>query len=618
MTTMSTTTDTGKYKVRAIKSQGVVIGDGNTVHQTFPMSRPENLRPVAPPPPPQLFGRDELVDEITNLLLSDSCPPVIGLWGLPGVGIGVLLRYVVYQHTVDEKFLDGCLWIDVQQAQNEIVAVFRRLAINLGRDPNFLDDLPAIKDQVRAALSSKRTLVVFDNVNQHDVLVELTKLARVGETVLIITTHQRELAVEFAEQAVEVPPLSPNNAARLLRYHAQLSEEVDIKKLIARTAGLPTLICALGRKIRTKRPPQKEKEIQRLITELPAPGKQLELTAGTIPFREALLLNYNAATLPAQRILRLLGLLSSDHVAGSLISELTRLPSDQTADLIDELLDLYLLEAVADDTYRLLTPVHALASELALQGADLDDLIDQAIIYFTSWIDNLNNTAGFHDLSQYESSLTHYMALFEIVLSLEQLEGLHRLSNIQNRPVSLDGNFTAIQASPFPLAYIRATFNHSCLDNVDFRGALFEDLHISQASCHQVKAAAAIFSDIYADNSLFHDVDLQAIRAQDIHPSNSSLVLVDLRAAEVRDIHFDHCQATNIDLRNARLRDLHISNSRIAHIQLDGATFRNIHVSESILVDIDFTQAAFNSFIADQGSLLIQVHLPANDQAKQI
>lgn len=607
----------GKYDVKVAHSQGAVIGDGNTVHQTYQVARPKVLRQVAPPPPSRPFGRDELADELSRLLLSDSCPPVIGLWGLPGVGIGALLRYIAHQSDVDERFSDGCLWIDVQrEAQNEVAAVFRKLAINLGQDPNLLGDLFSIKDHVRAALANKSILFVFDDVNQRDVLIELTNLARVGKTVLFITTHQRELAVGFADYTIEVPPLSSDAATHLLRHHAQLSKDVDVGKLIAKTAGLPILICTLGRHLRTKRPHQKEREIQQLVTKLPAPAKQLELTAGTIPFREALLLNYNAASLLTQRTLRLMGLLSTDGVTSSLITEIMGLSPDQAADVIDELLDLNLLEAVADDTYRLLSPVHALATELAQQAADLQDLIDQAVTYFTSWIENLNNTADIQDLRQYESSLAHYMALFEIALSLGKWETLHRLSNIQNRPASLDGNFTAIQTSPFPLAYVRATFNNSCLDNVDFRGALFEDLHISHASCHQVRTAAASFRDVHADNTLFHKIDLRAVRTRDIHLTNSSLVEIDLQAAAVRDIHFDHCQATDIDLRNAHLRDLYISNGRIAHIQLDGATIHDVHVSKSILVEMDFTQANLNTLSLDEDSLMINVQLSIHEQTQ--
>jgi hypothetical protein len=289
--------ETGKYTVSlGDQSQGTVIGDGNIVYQHYYASPIEAPTPVAPSPPSGFVGHDEVLGQLSSLLQSSTHPASVGLWGMAGVGKSALAKALVQR--IAERFLDGCLWGDARRAQGDARTILEGFAWSLGLDPRMCSSFSSLQDRVRLLLRNRRMLFVLDNASTQSEADAVSEVADPGQSVVLVTTRSRELAVDLAETANEVVPLAPREAEQLLRYHSQLTADVDLNELVTRTAGIPLLIEAVGRQICRARPERKSDVISRLEHELLSPAHQLALAAADIAYRDVLAYLFTGSCVP--------------------------------------------------------------------------------------------------------------------------------------------------------------------------------------------------------------------------------------------------------------------------------------------------------------------------------
>ena len=102
-------------KVEGAKEvMGLVIGDNNTVHQNFHVNPSSFPTPrEAPPLKHTLFGRDTLIQEITQLILNGQSEGMIALCGMGGSGKSTLAAAIATIQEIESKFSDGCFWVDL-------------------------------------------------------------------------------------------------------------------------------------------------------------------------------------------------------------------------------------------------------------------------------------------------------------------------------------------------------------------------------------------------------------------------------------------------------------------------------------------------------------------------
>src|SRR5262249_7134093 len=78
------------------------------------------------PLPDPFVGRDAVVSEVRNLLVSAGADPV-GVVGMGGAGKSTVARAVVHDDTVRDRFPDGVVWVEVNPDADVTVAQSRVL-----------------------------------------------------------------------------------------------------------------------------------------------------------------------------------------------------------------------------------------------------------------------------------------------------------------------------------------------------------------------------------------------------------------------------------------------------------------------------------------------------------
>lgn len=582
--------DLGRYTISFHgRSQGTVIGDGNAVFQSYYPPPVETPKPVAPAPPIGFMGRDELVEQLTQQIVSSPRPVNLALWGVPGVGKSALTRAIADR--LDGHFPDGCLWGDVRQAQGNRRAILDSFALSLGQEPRSFPNPQPLMDRIRALLRSRSMLIVLDNVSRLSEVEPFLDIVGSSKSALIITTRSRELAVDSAALAIEAMPLTPQFAEDMLRSFGQLSDSIELTDLVAGTAGIPLLIEACGRRIKKARPEQREEIIHRLEQELHSPAHQLALAVGDISYRDVLMLNFEAAPAESQRILHLMGLLSPQPVSEGSLRAIMELKTDALDQAMDALVDLALVEQAEQGTWRLPGTIYALASEVALQSADKNGLYQEAIAHFRqqverSWVSEADGLV--------QAQLAHFMALFDLAVTSQDWNSLFFLTDLANRTMSVSGELRVVYETSWPLAKLDVRLRGSYLDQVDWSGMVTGDLDIRDSWLRKTRLAGSQMGDMHIRQSTLSEVDMRGIRAG--------------------DLHFRECNIGGLDLRGAQLGDLHFHSCRITHLLLDDTAMGLIHLGGCIVAETDLSQLGQ---IVLEDYLPINVKLPDNVEPKE-
>ena len=170
------------------------------VASTFPSPRSLNaLIGNLPPALPTLFGRDDLIAEVEELL---TRPSVVTLTGPAGVGkTSVALR--VGQQLVD-RFPDGVWTVDLSLVTDG-AGVATAIAQTLGIAPRLGQSL---EETLKDALGVRRALVILDNAQRprEGVASCLNQVIVHGSLVRILATSFAAVGVS-GEQRVRVAPL---------------------------------------------------------------------------------------------------------------------------------------------------------------------------------------------------------------------------------------------------------------------------------------------------------------------------------------------------------------------------------------------------------------------------
>ncbi len=232
---------------------GLAIGDqaaaavGTPTVQTLPPF-------MTPPLPPQgIFGRDEDLTRIFDLLALDdeqaaNIPPV-ALRGMGGIGKTTLAIALGRLAIIPKLFPDGVLWVAL--GPNPTIRILldgwgRALGVDLlpERDEN------ACRDRLRAVLYHRRVLVIVDDVWKVAHGQYFTVAGPRCRT--LVTTRESPVAYTLAtrERTLRVDVLKPEAALALLRRlapEAVLADERNAIRLCERLEFLPLALTLAGR-----------------------------------------------------------------------------------------------------------------------------------------------------------------------------------------------------------------------------------------------------------------------------------------------------------------------------------------------------------------------------------
>ncbi|WP_273934676.1 P-loop NTPase fold protein [Kutzneria chonburiensis] len=315
-----------------------------------------------PPMPAHFVGRQ---DELRTLdrLTEAGGPTMCVVQGMGGVGKTALV--VMWAERMAGKFPDGQIFVDMRgysaagtplSSAEVLGLVLRSLGVTADELPA---DLDARASQFRTLVSSRRLLIILDNVAAAEQVLPL--VIGSGDCRLVVTSRQSLSELTLATSRVSafrVDPMSPDLARELLDQVLGLdrtdAEPDAVATIINECAGLPLALRIVGaRAADSKRP------LAELATELAAVGAG---EFGEISVETAFSWTYQHLSANAARLFRFLGLHPGGQVTVEEAAALVDLPPNTATDALDELVRQNML---AGD-YRLHALVHSYAHELLL------------------------------------------------------------------------------------------------------------------------------------------------------------------------------------------------------------------------------------------------------------
>lgn len=251
---------------------GLAIGDQAAADVSAPAVRTPPSFMTPPLPPQGVFGRDNDLTRLFDLLALDderatNVPPV-ALLGMGGVGKTTLSIALGRLEIIPSLFPDGVLWAAL--GPNPTIRILldgwgRALGVDLlpERDEN------ACRDRLRAILYHRRALLIVDDVWEVKHGQFFTIAGPRCRT--LFTTRESPIAYTLAtrEQTLRVDVLKPEAALAVLRSlapEAVAADEKNAVRLCERLEFLPLALTLAGRLLASEA--DVPSRMQRLVSEL--------------------------------------------------------------------------------------------------------------------------------------------------------------------------------------------------------------------------------------------------------------------------------------------------------------------------------------------------------------
>ncbi|KAG1791257.1 uncharacterized protein HD556DRAFT_1387020 [Suillus plorans] len=203
----------------------------------------ERYHPPVPPSRPSMFyGREDLVAELTNLVVNDEH---IALIGLGGMGKSSLAKAIINEPSAMEKFADRRFFVTYDGLDPSTITFetfTTRFAGALGIELAGADPMR----QISAILRSASALVVLDNAETFEeasgssalgeIPPAIADIANIPGVVLILTSRSRRNAPNVRWITKDIPPLELGAAQAVffqIYQHANCSDAgEDIRNLL--------------------------------------------------------------------------------------------------------------------------------------------------------------------------------------------------------------------------------------------------------------------------------------------------------------------------------------------------------------------------------------------------
>ncbi len=340
------------------RPQDAVTPDENVVSTTL-------YDPAIPHIPHALFGRNEMLVTLKQLLLDKQQTTALAIKGLPGAGKTALAIVLAHDAGVRAQFSDGILWATLGP-HPDVRELLGRWGKLLGFSSTYLQELATVdtlKKAIIGAIGTKHILIVIDDAWT----VEDTFIFQVGNPYCahLITTQQARVALDCADHSVITNELSTQEGIALLLQLASLSESKtnDVHPLVSSVGGLPLALTLMGRYIYAETFSNHKRRLSNALERLHSAKERLSLTQPLDP-TEGISSLVGSTTFSLQSIFSV----SDEHLSPEARSALRVLavfppkPSTfreedalaiVTPKALDELTDASLIESLGQDGYTM-------------------------------------------------------------------------------------------------------------------------------------------------------------------------------------------------------------------------------------------------------------------------
>jgi hypothetical protein len=320
----------------------------------------------------RLIGRTAELTAVVDVLRAADAgtgPSVVTVSGRGGVGKSALA--VRAAHLVAEEFRDGQIVVDLggtdlglpPRSPDDVVGqVLRAFGIVPNDVPQTADERAA---RYRSLVTGRRFLLLLDDVAT---AAQVRPLIPGGDGGTLLVTARRPLATLDGVVRVEVAPLGPGAATRLLAEHvgrARIAADPgSAAQLVRLCAGLPLALQIVGARL-ASRPDMPLSLFATQLCEHPLNGLQLD----DLSVRERFAAEYLAAAAEdelAARSFRLLGLQPGGQVTSQSAAAQLEEPAGLVFHALEQLVDARLAESPRPGYYRVPDLLRLYATELAV------------------------------------------------------------------------------------------------------------------------------------------------------------------------------------------------------------------------------------------------------------
>ncbi|KPI05197.1 transcriptional regulator, SARP family [Actinobacteria bacterium OK074] len=311
--------------------------------------------------------RHELPVEIGNftgrereigLLVAPADARVVTVRAVDGMaGVGKTALVVRAARALRDRYPDGCLFVELHGhredrepagRQRVLRRLLRAVGAGEGEDCEDLDELAA---SWRTATASLRLLLVLDDAARAE---QVRPLLPAGTGSMVLVTGRRRLTGLDADRRISLPPLGPDEAARLLTGIVGGAgtdrERAAVRELATLCDRLPLALRIVGARVQD-RPLW---AVEDLVARLTDDERRLdELAVEDRSVEVAFRISYGRLPAAEQRAFRALGLSPTvrfDRL--TLAALLDRTPAD-AGHALESLADASLVQRVTADRYRL-------------------------------------------------------------------------------------------------------------------------------------------------------------------------------------------------------------------------------------------------------------------------
>ncbi|WP_280684659.1 BTAD domain-containing putative transcriptional regulator [Kitasatospora sp. MAA19] len=351
---------------------------------TAPVAAPVVVPEMLPADLADFTGREDLLAGLRERLLLSSheqsrlAVPIVSVVGKAGVGKTAVAVHAAHQ--IAAEFPGGQLFADLHGGAPDMVGpaqVLERFLRALGVNGTAIPDgLEERAEMYRALLAERRVLIVLDNAATES---QITPLLPGKPTSAVIVTSRRHIGSLAGAVRVDVPTFAAEQSAELLGRIAgpeRVAAEPEAAKALAELCDhLPLALRIAGARL-AARP---HWEVTELVERLEDETRRLdELKYADVGIRAGLSLTYDSVSPDARRLLRRIALVDEGPFSAWVGMALLDLPEYQVQDLIDELSDAQLLDAVGTapgrhTQYRLHNLIRVFARERLAEEESVEE-----------------------------------------------------------------------------------------------------------------------------------------------------------------------------------------------------------------------------------------------------
>ncbi|TDP92863.1 AfsR/SARP family transcriptional regulator [Labedaea rhizosphaerae] len=349
-----------------VPSQPARPAGPRTTRHPVPGAVPRQL----PPSVADFTGREAHIAAIKQLLaeedLDEYAMRIVAISGKGGVGKSSLAVRVA--HELGELFPDGQLYGDLASPAGEdsTTTLLARFLRALGVEGAAVPDDPQERAELyRSTLAGKRVLVVLDDVTSEQ---QVLPLLPGSGTCAVITTSRMRLSGLFGAHWLDIDVLDAETSLGLLAKiigPARVRAEQDVaRELVRICGGLPLALRIAGARLASRPHWRIAALVARLQDEA---GRLDELTYRGLGLRFNIDLTYRSLAPQAKRLFRLFVLLRTPDLPAWTAAALLDTELAVAEEVLEQLVDAQLLDAVEYPGERLRYRFHSLIRIYAME-----------------------------------------------------------------------------------------------------------------------------------------------------------------------------------------------------------------------------------------------------------